>query len=138
MTSNNLSEQICKACGIEEQKMVVVGFDESDITQPIFKIVTQTNNESYIRIVKEHCLPDFQNNDSNFIKLMELDFDNCSDENTRFPSLWCFLNSFEYALGSKEGYLIYLLSFLNDNENNWRENLQRDVKCAIRQAIWKI
>lgn len=114
MTNKSLSEQICEVCGIKPT--IIEDYDSNEY-------------EIY---------PDFENNNDNFIKLMELDFDSLKDEERRNPSLWCFLNCLDCSPINKEGYLGILLWFLKDNGNGWRENLQRDVKQAIKQEQWEV
>lgn len=141
MTNKSLSKQLCEVCGIEPKYQC----NYHSCTCPIQDIDKFNSKCPKQAVTKEcdarsnkPCYIDFENNNNNFVKLMELDFDSCSDEDIRFPSLWCFLNSFMFALRSREDYLIYLLGFLKDNRSEWRENLHRDVKQAIKQEQWEV
>lgn len=128
MTNKSLSQQLCEECGIEEQKIIVVGFDEHDITLPIFKTVKQTSDEPCIRVIREHCLPDFENNNNNFIKIQELKIKSSNE------CLGFILWAQDYRFYDKKSFLDSLLCYLDCVQDIYLE----DVKQAIREAKWEV
>lgn len=137
-----LSQQICEICGIEERKKLVIGFDKLDITLPIFKTVKQTSNEPYIRVVKEHCLPDFENNNNNFVKLLEIVSKKASVSFCHNGTYYgCSIHYFfKDIFEAVEGTLQH--SFLNtllvqDLRNPCKPKLLEQIKQAIREVDWE-
>lgn len=144
MIEKCLSHQICEACGIEEQKILVVGFDEYDITLPIFKTVNQTSDEPCIRVVREHCLPDFENNNNNFVKLLNIIY-TCGINQKydyqlatlSFEEDWYYYYE-EYPNTFQHRYLEVLLYLLSKNYDSWDNKFQKIIKQAIREATWQV
>lgn len=144
MTNKSLSQQICEACGIEEQKILVVGFDEYDITLPIFKTVKQTSDEPCIRVVREHCLPDFENNNNNFVKLLNIIYTCGINQKYDYQLATlsfeedCYYYSEEYPNTFQHRYLEVLLYLLSKNYDSWDNKFQKIIKQAIREATWQV
>ena len=144
MIEKCLSHQICEACGIEEQKILVVGFDEYDITLPIFKTVNQTSDEPCIRVVREHCLPDFENNNNNFVKLLNIIY-TCGINQKydyqlatlSFEEDWYYYYE-EYPNTFQHRYLEVLLYLLSKNYDSWDNKFHKIIKQAIREATWQV
>lgn len=128
MTNKSLSEKICEVCGIEEQKIIVVGFDEHDITLPIFKTVKQTSDEPCIRVVREHCLPDFENAE-NFKKLFNLKYGRSSWETVAYRLMKC-----PYQIKDTTEFLEKFLNMLKYHKCYDTEQIIK----AIKQTKWEV
>ena len=143
MIEKCLSQEICEACGIEEQKILVVGFDEYDITLPIFKTVNQTSDEPCIRVVREHCLPDFENNNNNFVKLLEIvskkaSVSFCHNGTYYGCSIhYFFKDIFEAVEGTLQHNFLNTL-LVQDLRNPCKPKLLEQIKEAIRQENWEV
>ena len=141
MTKKTLSQKICEECGIEEQKILVVGFDEYDITLPIFKTVKQTSDEPCIRVVREHCLPNFENNNNNFVKLEEIMLAELAEHHltvVKWVHYWLDGTLMhEYILITKTGHKIRFKH--NDIQvDNWFVERENRAECLILFILWKV
>ena len=105
MTDKSLSEQICEVCGIEPLK-----------------------DETAYFIGNVGKLPNFENNNNNFVKLLNLDF------SPRFKSLLHYITSILCSTNSAKDLLVQILHELKFNSQS---DTVKQIKQAIRQADWE-
>lgn len=100
----NLSQQLCNVCGIKPE--IIQDYELNDI-------------EIY---------PDFENNNNNFVKLLNLDF------SPRFKSLLHYITSIFCSTNSTKDLLVQILHELKFNSQS---DTVKQIKQAIRQADWE-
>lgn len=112
MTNKSLSEQICEVCGIKPE-------------------IIQDYELNYIEVY-----PDFENNNNNFVKLLELpiDYDDI-DGNVATTIFSITLYCFKFSCKTKVEFLKQLLDCLKDSKAPY---LIKQIKQAIRQADWEV
>lgn len=107
MTNKTLSEQICETCGIEPK--IIQDYELNDI-------------ELY---------PDFENNNNNFVKLLELKIlTGCT--------LWGFLSLKGVYMSKKETVLKTIYLILSNKIKFLDDKSREQIKQAIRQADWEV
>ena len=111
MTDKSLSEQICEVCGIKPE------------------IIEDYDNNQY------ELYPDFENNNDNFIKLMELEIPHKNNKTITLFNISEYYVT-QYIPRTKIDYLICLLTFLIDSDNN--KSKMSKIKEIIRQATWEV
>lgn len=104
MTDKSLSKQICKACNIEPIKDETAYF---------------TGNVNK--------LPDFENNNNNFVKLFELSLPKICGTQFTISQLLC--ESIEFKFSDKRTFLVQLIIFFNVYKS-----FGRYVKKVIRET----
>ncbi len=106
MTTNNLSRELCEICGIEPE--IIQDYELNDI-------------EVY---------PDFENNNDNFVKLLELKIlTGCT--------LWGFL-SLKGVYMSRKETVLKTIYFILSNKVKFLDNKSREqIKQAIKSEVWK-
>lgn len=102
----NLSKQLCEICGIEPE--IIQDYELNDI-------------EVY---------PDFENNNDNFVKLLELKIlTGCT--------LWGFL-SLKGVYMSRKETVLKTIYFILSNKVKFLDNKSREqIKQAIKSEVWK-
>lgn len=100
----NLSQQLCNVCGIKPE--IIQDYELKDI-------------EIY---------PDFEYNNNNFVKLLNLDF------SPRFKSLLHYITSIFVSTNSTKDLLVQILHELKFNPQS---DTVKQIKQAIRQADWE-
>lgn len=105
MTDKSISQRICELCGIEPLK------DE---------------NAYFTGNLGKY--PDFENNNNNFVKLLNLKL----DSSFRTPLEYITFNY--YSATSTESLLRQILSEL---EFDWNPVVVKQIKKAIRRADWE-
>lgn len=106
MTTNNLSRELCEICGIKPE--IIQDYELNDI-------------EVY---------PDFENNNDNFVKLLELKIlTGCT--------LWGFL-SLKGVYMSRKETVLKTIYFILSNKVKFLDNKSREqIKQAIKSEVWK-
>ena len=143
MTNKSLSQQLCEACGIEPIKLYGCEFknlSEYGIGWGV-DVCPASEDES---IKCEQCkhskvagflYPDFENNNDNFIKLMELEIPHKNNKTITLFNISEYYVT-QYIPRTKIDYLICLLTFLIDSDNNKSKMLK--IKEIIRQTTWEV
>ena len=121
MTNKSLSQQICEVCGIEPQ--IIEDYELNDI-------------ELY---------PDFENNNNNFVKLLNTHTDYFIKENNKIPSkpIWWIINKDAQIHNQLSPYsieicLIRLLLILKNENNEYTEEEIKKIKQAIKNEQWEV
>lgn len=135
MTNKTLSEQICEVCGIEAlyhfyDESVDPILDEYLTKQEILEqyVSVQTPFEDY---KKYEIYPDFENNNNNFVKLLELKIlTGCT--------LWGFLSLKGVYMSKKETVLKTIYLILSNKIKFLDDKSREQIKKAIRQADWEV
>lgn len=126
MENKTLSEQICEVCGIEpiEEK-----YCYHECKKPELKNVPCYNSkcEYYRHFIK---YPNFENNNNNFVKLLELNVDKSTIGSVITFAEGC-------PIVNKKTFLKDLLTFLSSNTLCKKEEREQ-IKQAIRQADWEV
>ncbi len=106
MTNKNVSKKLCEICGIEPE--IIQDYELNDI-------------EVY---------PDFENNNDNFVKLLELKIlTGCT--------LWGFL-SLKGVYMSRKETVLKTIYFILSNKVKFLDNKSREqIKQAIKSEVWK-
>lgn len=122
MTNKTLSERICEVCGIE----------------PL-------NSENAYFNGNLGKLPDFENNNSNSMKLLNTYTDYSINENNKIPSkpIWWVINkdartNYQLAPYNIEFCLIRLLLILENKNNEYQEEEIDKIKQAIKNEQWEV
>lgn len=106
MTNKNLSQKICEVCGIQPE--IIEDYDSNEY-------------EIY---------PDFENNNNNFVKLLELKIlTGCT--------LWGFLSLKGVYMSKKETVLKTIYLILSNKIKFLDDKSREQIKEAIRQADWE-
>ena len=111
MTNKSLSQRLCEACGIEPE--IIEDYDSNEY-------------EFY---------PDFENNNNNFVKLMELEI---PYKNNKTITLFNISEYYvvQYMPRNKIDFLICLLTFLTNSDNN--KSKMAKIKAIIKQTDWEV
>lgn len=147
MTNKTLSEQICEVCGIEPiyhfyDESVDPILDEYLTKQEILKqyVSEQTPFEDY---KKYEIYPDFENNNNNFMKLLEIvskkaSVSFCHNGIYYGCSIhYFFKDIFEAVEGTLQHNFLNTL-LVQDLRNPCKPKLLEQIKEAIRQADWEM
>lgn len=128
MTEKSLSEKICEACGIKPEYNYIGHYPETDEKG----------------IILPPKLPDFENNNNNFVKLLNIIY-TCGINQKydyqlatlSFEEDWCYYSE-EYPNTFQHRYLEVLLYLLSKNYDSWDNKFQKIIKQAIREAKWEV
>lgn len=118
MTNKTLSEQICEVCGIKPE--IIQDYELNDI-------------EIY---------PDFENNNNNFVKLLEIvskkaSVSFCHNGTYYGCSIhYFFKDIFEAVEGTLQHNFLNTL-LVQDLRNPCKPKLLEQIKQAIRQTVWE-
>lgn len=143
MTDKSLSEQICEVCGIKPKYkcknvpclnfmadsgicMLKDGFTKCNPETCEDDYIPDTNHRNWKEA--EAVYPDFENNNNNFVKLLNLDF------SPRFKSLLHYITSIFCSTNSTKDLLVQMLHELKFNSQS---DTVKQIKQAIRQADWE-
>ena len=103
----NLSKELCEICGIKPE--IIEDYDSNEY-------------EIY---------PDFENNNNNFVKLLELKIlTGCT--------LWGFLSLKGVYMSKKETVLKTIYLILSNKIKFLDDKSREQIKKAIRQADWEV
>lgn len=112
MTEKSLSEKICEVCGIQPE--IIEDYDSNEY-------------EIY---------PDFENNNNNFVKLLELPINYEYIDGNVISTIFSITTyCFQFSCKNKAEFLFQLLSYLKNNKDT---HLNKQIKQAIRQAKWEV
>lgn len=107
MTNKSLSEQICEVCGIKPE------------------IIEDYDSNQY------EIYPDFENNNNNFVKLLELRIlTGCT--------LWGFLSLKGVYMPQKETVLKIIYLILSNKIKFLDDNSREQIKQAIKNEQWEV
>lgn len=131
MTNKSLSEQICEVCGIEPKYWCsyhscicpIQNIGKFNPKYPKQVVTKECETRS-----KERRYPNFENNNNNFVKLLNLDF------SPRFKSLLHYITSIFCSTNSTKDLLVQILHELKFNSQS---DTVKQIKQAIRQADWE-
>lgn len=143
MTNKSLSQQLCEACGIEPIKLYgcefknlsEYGIEWGTDVRPAVEDESIKCEQCEHSKVADFLYPDFENNNNNFVKLMELEI---PYKNNKTITLFNISEYYvvQYMPRTKIDYLICLLTFLTNSDNN--KSKMTKVKEIIKQAVWEV
>ncbi len=143
MTEKSLSQKICEVCGIEPIKLygcefinlqkygIEWGVDVCPAAEDESIKCDQCNHSK----VANFLYPDFEKNNDNFVHLMELEIPYKNNETITLFNISEYYVE-QYIPRKKVDYLICLLTFLTDSEND--KSKMSKVKEIIREATWEV
>lgn len=134
MTNKSLSQQICEVCGIKPYYGVYVNFGDLDNN---YKLVTNkrkyrliadcryiVDNEDELKNLEPKYLPDFENNNDNKIKLLEII--------SKYSPALVFLHS----VFPIENAIKFCLNTLNDTRYTYYA--RKKLNQAIKNEQWEV
>jgi|GEM_PF-2836097 len=154
----NLSERICKICGIEP-RYVIRQFGKSALIYSTKEIAFQCiqrdfpeiNTEAFLEKYGKYAFPDFETNANNFVRFQEILYKNGCDirfygasdyENSKLIAVSLVTDSWsDCAEDFKTALLRVSAKFLKgfeDIECYYEDKLREQLKQAIRQEQWEV
>lgn len=126
MTNKSLSEKICEACGIEPK--YVVKYTYFGQQENIYETLEEAKQEKeMLKGEIEEAYPDFESNNNNFVKLLEIYFD-C--KNIKKIILNSILDDFMQDKTNNDLSIDYYYSDLTENCEKFKQ--------AIKNEQWEI
>lgn len=146
MTNKTLSQRLCEVCGIKPYYGIYVNFGDLDNN---YKLVTNkrkyrliadcryiVDNEDELKNLEPKYLPDFENNNDNFVKLGELKIKTTKKYHTLFEML-----SLECNFANKKDFLDFLVDHINDKKyysGSYIFTFRDIIKKSIKNEQWEV
>ena len=146
MTNKTLSQRLCEVCGFKPYYGIYVNFGDLDNN---YKLVTNkrkyrliadcryiVDNEDELKNLEPKYLPDFENNNDNFVKLGELKIKTTKKYHTLFEML-----SLECNFVNKKDFLDFLVDHINDKKyysGSYIFTFRDIIKKSIKNEQWEV
>ena len=131
MTNKSLSEKICEACGIAPKYLVkYTYFGQQENIYETFEEAKQ--EKEMLKGEIEEAYPDFENNNNNFVKMLEIFHKN---------NFYIYINDISInCVIEKETFVIYFLKYLINllKDETVSEKVKDVLKQAIKNEQWEI
>ena len=127
MTKKTLSQKICEECGIKKKRVEL--YNCKGCKYLINNECERGDNPC--KPPYKYIYPDFENNNNNFVKLLELKIlTGCT--------LWGFLSLKGVYMSQKETVLKTIYLILSNKIKFLDDNSREQIKQSIRKADWEV